>query len=83
MTRATKFIRQAAERFDQAGFTVTLDRSYATVSIDPEHGEGVFMQGDEADDFIDEVDALCKRFPSLNETTAAQALAEPYTELLS
>ena len=40
------------------------------------------MQGDEAETFIEEVRALCKRYPSLDEDTAALALAEPYAETL-
>jgi hypothetical protein len=40
------------------------------------------MQGDEADNFVEEVRDLCKRYPSLDENTAALALAEPYAESL-
>ena len=80
MTKATRFIREAAQRCMNGDVTVQIDRRYSTVAIDRPGFEGCFMQGNEADSFIDEVDALCKRYPSLDEDTAALALAEPYAE---
>jgi hypothetical protein len=59
-----------------------MDSSFSTVAIDAPGQDGLFMQGDEADQFIDEVRALCKRYRSLDEDTAALALAEPYAEAL-
>lgn len=82
MTRATKFIREAAARQRASGVTVDIDSPYSTVAIDAPGEDGIFMQGDEAETFISEVRALCKRFPSLDEDTAALALAEPYAETL-
>ncbi len=40
------------------------------------------MQGEEADRFIDELKAITRRYPSLDEHTAACALAEPIIECL-
>lgn len=80
MTKATKYIREAAARSRAGGVTVDIDSSFSTVAIDAPGQEGVFMQGEQADIFIDEVLALCKRYPSLNENTAALAIAEPYAE---
>lgn len=83
MTKATKFIREAAARVRASGVLVDMNSAFSTVSIDPAPGEyGIFMQGDEADQFIEEVRALCKRYRSLDEDTAALALAEPYAEAL-
>lgn len=82
MTRATKFIREAAARCRADGVTVDIDSPYSTVAIDAPGADGVFMQGDEAETFIDEVRALCKRYPSLDEDTAALAIAAPYAETL-
>lgn len=79
-TRATRFIHAAAQRSVNGGVTVDCDSSYSTVAIDCPGFEGCFMQGDEADTFIEEVRALCKRYPSLDEATAELALAEPYAE---
>jgi hypothetical protein len=82
MTKATKFIREAAARCRASGVTVDIDSPYSTVAIDAPGEDGIFMQGDEAETFISEVRALCKRYPSLDEDTAALALAEPYAETL-
>ena len=81
-TRATRFIHEAAARCSAAGVSVCWDSAYSTVCISGEKEEDIFMQGDEADTFIEEIGVLCRRFPSLEEDTAALALAEPYTECL-
>lgn len=80
MTKATRFIREAAQRCRNGDVAVDIDRGYSTVAIDCPGFEGCFMQGEEADAFIAKVDALCKRYRSLDEDTAALALAEPYAE---
>jgi hypothetical protein len=82
MTKATRFIREAAERTRNSGVTVEWDSAFSTVAIDAQGEDGVFMQDDEADSFIEEMRKLCKRYPSLDEYTAALALAEPYAEVL-
>lgn len=80
MAKATRYIREAAQRCRNGSVTVDWDSAFSTVAIDAPGQDGVFMQGDEADAFIEEMRALCKRFPSLDEETAALALAEPYAE---
>jgi hypothetical protein len=84
MTRATRFILAAANRSEASGITVDCDSAYSTVSIDATGlvggCDGVFMQGDEADQFIAERDALTKRYPSLTDYEAEMALAWPYAE---
>ena len=80
MTKATRHIREAAQRCRNGGVTVDCNSAYSTVAIDAPNEDGIFMQGHEADTFIAERDALCKRFPSLDEDTATLALAEPYAE---
>ena len=80
MTRATRFIRAAAQRCINGGVTVDCDSAFSTVAFDAPGQDGIFMQGDEADTFIDEVRALCKRYPSLDEAAVELALAEPYAE---
>lgn len=79
-TKATRFIHEAADRCRRSGVTVTTNGTSPTVAIDAPGYDGVFMQGDEADTFIDDVRALCKRYPSLNSEIAELALAEPYAE---
>lgn len=80
MTKATRYIREAAQRSRNGDVTVDIDRGYSTVAIDCPGFDGCFMQGDDAETFIAEVDALCKRYRSLDEDTAALSLAEPYAE---
>lgn len=82
MTRATKHILEAAKRVKDSGISIDWDDGLPTVSITCEGEEDIFMQGDEADTFLDEMYALCKRYRSLSTTTAALALAEPYAENL-
>lgn len=79
-TKATRFIHEAAQRVRDSGISVEWCSAFETVSIDATENEGVFMQGDEARAFIEEIVALCRRFRSLDEYTAALALAEPYAE---
>jgi len=80
MTKATKFIREAAARCRASGVTVDIDSRFPTVAIDAPGEDGISWQGHVAENFIGEVRALCKRYPSLDEDTAALALAEPYAE---
>lgn len=81
-SRATRFIRAAAARAEASGLTVECDSSLPTVAIDAPGCDGVFMQGDEAENFIAEAEALCKRYPSLEPSVAELALAEPYADIL-
>lgn len=81
-TKATKYIHAAAKRFKNNGATIEWDSAFSTVSIECDREEGVFMQGEEADNFIDELKAITRRYPSLDEYTAACALAEPIIECL-
>ena len=78
-TKATKYIHEAATRFKNSGATIEWDSAFSTVSIDC---EVVFMQGEEADKFIDELKAMTRRYPSLDTYTAACALADPIIECL-
>ena len=82
MTHATRFIRAAAQRCINGGITVDCNSSLSWVAIACPGQDGVFMQGDEAETFIEEVRALCKRYPSLDSATAELALSEPYAECL-
>ena len=81
-TKATKYICEAAQRCINGKITVDCDSSYSTVAIDAPGKDTIFMQGDEADEFIRARDALCKRYPSLEFYVAELALAEPYAECI-
>ena len=77
-----QFILAAAKRCADSDITVDCDSAYSTVAIGAPGHDGVFMQGDEADQFIAERDALTKRYRSLTDTEAELALAEPYAECI-
>ncbi len=80
VTRATRYVHEAANRMKAAGISVECDSSMSTVCISCDEETDIFMQGDEADTFIAEVEAMCKRFPSLTSDIAELALAEPYAD---
>lgn len=82
-TKATRIFWDAAKRMSDAGITVDTDSAYSTVSIDAPGQESIFMQGDEADSFIEECRKLWNRYPSLPMDVAELATAEPYTDLWS
>ena len=82
-TRATRFIWQAYDRMKAAGIDVDCDSSYSTVCISAPGQDDIFMQGDEADSFIEECCNLWNRYQSLPMDVCEMALAEPYTELWS
>ena len=82
-TRATRILWDIATRAREAGISVDCDSAYSTVCISAPGEEDIFMQGDEADQFLSEVDALCKRYPSLPRDIAELAIAEPYSVLWS
>lgn len=83
-TRATRFIWQAYDRMKAAGIDVDCDSAYSIVAItSPDHLDEIFMQGDEADSFIDECRKMWKRYRSLPISVCEMALAEPYTDLWS
>ncbi len=82
-TRATRFIWQAYDRMKAAGIDVDCDSAYQTVCISKAGEDDIFMQGDEADSFIEECRKLWNRYPSLPKYVCEMALAEAYTELWS
>lgn len=79
----TRIFWDAAKRMRDAGITVDTDSAYSTVSIDAPGQESIFMQGEDADSFIEECRKLWNRYPSLPMDVAELATAEPYTELWS
>ena len=82
-TPDTRFIWQAYDRMKAAGIDVFTDACFSTVAISKAGEDDIFMQGDEADSFIEECCNLWNRYPSLPMDVCEMALAEPYTELWS
>lgn len=81
-TKATAVIHQIADGIEKSGYTVDWDSAYSTVSIECEDhadaSDNWFLQGEEADQFINELQAMCKQYPSLDERTAALCLVSNY-----
>ena len=80
-TRATRFIWQAYDRMKASGIDVDCDSRFSTVCISCRGEDDIFMQGDDANSFIDEAQAMWNRYPSLPKYVCEMALAEPYTDL--
>lgn len=74
-------IEQQATLALNSGGVVTINRHFGTVAIDWTGGE-CFMQGDEADQFIDAVDALSDNNPDVDFDKCALSEAWPYIETL-
>jgi hypothetical protein len=71
-------IKEMAGRM--ADVTVDMNRSYGTVTIDIVGGESIFLQGDEADNFIAEVDRIYDEAQNVTEDECALCVASPYAE---
>jgi hypothetical protein len=74
----TDIIKAAAERMRDAA--VDINRLLPTVCISAPGEEDIFMQGDEAEAFIAEVDKLYEQAGDVTEDECALCHAEPYCE---
>lgn len=77
----SEIIRAAAARMKDV--TVDIDKGMGTVCIIAEDQEDIFMQGDDADDFINEVEELYEKAGDVTEDECALCQAEDYTILWS
>ena len=78
--RIDYILKAAAKRMENSGVSIDWDSGYSTVLISCAGEDDIFMQGDEADTFIEEIEAMGNRCRSLNPYIIALALAEPYAE---
>ena len=78
--RIDYILKAAAKRM--VGVNVDCDSTYSTVCISTKGQDDIFMQGEEADNFIDECDAMSNRCKCLDFDIIELALAEPYAENL-
>ncbi len=81
VTKANYFYVESALRCYDAGITVDWD-NMPSVTISCQGEEDIFMQGDDAEQFQNEIELICKRLPSMNEYTAALSIAEQYVECI-
>lgn len=77
----TDTILAAAGRM--ADVTVNIDNHLGTVCISTPGQEDIFMQGDDAEQFIAAVDEMYDEAGDVTEDQCALCLAEPYTDLWS
>ena len=75
-------IRDTASRM--GGVSVNVNTAFGTVAISDDTGkqEDIFMQGDDADRFIDELNKLWEETGDLGKDAIALHLAAPYVENL-
>ena len=78
--RIDYILKASAKRMK--GVFVDVDSAYGTVCISSKGQEDIFMQGDDAEQFIAECEELSERCQCLNMGIIELALAEPYAENL-
>lgn len=79
-----KEILEANERYVlDSGFTVNADKSMQWVSIEGmEEGQEIFMQGDEASEYIEEAERLWNELGDVGQETCLYSLAKEYIDCL-
>jgi len=80
--RTSTFIRQSANYVRRSGASVDVDRSYSTVCISAHGQDDIFMHGDDADQFIDQIDAISKKCRSVNFDDIELHLAKDYIDCI-
>jgi len=78
--RIDYILKASAKRMKDV--SVECDSGFSTVCISAKGQDDIFMQGDDADAFILEIENLSKRCKALNPEIIKLALAEPYCENL-
>ena len=78
-------LEQQADFTRKSNYTVEASRIFSWVAIDcqdegAEDHESVFLQGEEAENFMDETDRLYDEVGTLNYETVAYATAAQYVE---
>jgi hypothetical protein len=77
--RIDYILKAAAKRMQNV--SVDCDSDYETVCISTPGQEDIFMQGDDAAQFIAECEKLGQQCRALSPAIIELALAEPYTDL--
>lgn len=79
-----EIIESRAQFTRNSKVSVEINRSMGWVDIVEEgHDTGVFMQGDEADTFIDELDKLSEQLPDVDFETLELSMAYDYLHILA
>ena len=77
----SQIIEATASRMQDVSVHMVTNRG--TVTISAPNKEDIFLQGDDADIFLSEVENLWHVTQNLGKATIALYLAEPYTDLWS
>lgn len=77
----SEIVRIGAARMTHVA--VDIDSAHDTVTISTPGEDDIFMQGDDARAFIDDVDALYNRTGDMTKDDCAACVAEPFTTLWS
>ena len=80
--RTSTLICQSANYARRSGASVDVDRSYSTVCISAPGEDDIFMQGDDADQFIGQIDAISKKCRSVNFDDIELHLAKDYIDCI-
>lgn len=80
MADLQNIIEQQASRLGEA--VVDINYMMGTVCISERGQDDIFMQGDEADSFIKEVEELGEKCPDLSTDIIERSVAQPYAENL-
>ena len=75
-----EILEQQAGYVRASGVTVTVESRYPTVAIEGD-GVDVFMQGEEAEAFLDDADQTWRKVGTLGLDVVYEALAAPYVGL--
>ena len=76
-------IKQQAEYSRNSSITVVINSPMSWVTIENTNsGAGVFLQGDDADEFIAKVDTLSEQLPDVDFDTLELAVAYEYVDML-
>ena len=81
----TEILQRAADRTRNSNYKVVVDGPYSHVAIncmdkDAEDHESIFLQGDEADDFLTAAKQMWEAAETIDYDTVLLALAEPYID---
>jgi len=78
----TEIYEENAAYVRRSGFTVKVDTLHSTVAIEDADGEGFFLQGDEAGDYINEFEAVWNEAGDLGYIEAYYGHAKQYIDSL-
>lgn len=80
--RIDYILKQDAKYVVNSGASVMVISSFPTVCISAKGQDDIFMQGDDAKQFISEVETISNRCKRLNFDIIELALAKPYIDCI-